>query len=696
MAIDLNDPSLYVNRELSWLRFNSRVLAQTSREDFPPLEKLKFIAIYGTNLDEFYMIRVAGLKSLYKAGILETGPDKMTPAQQLAAIREYIHNEKPFLETRYLEIIEELAKNDVYIISFFDLKDELKREVKEYFFEHIYPIIIPIAIDATHPFPHLNNLSFGIALTLKGKSGEIKHGLIRIPRILPRFIKVGNTYVPIESVVEHFIPELFPGFEKIAAAPFRITRNADLEIEEEEADDFLEMLEEGLRSRNRGSVVRLELKGSSEKSLVAFLKSHLHIEDDDIYYYKYIPLNLGSLWQIVGDKDLAHLLLPSYLPKILPPLDRENLYTAVEKEDILLYHPYESFEPVVKFIRDAVNDPNTLAIRMTLYRVGPKSPIVQALIEAAKDGKQVTVLVELKARFDEENNLRWAKQLEASGAHVVYGIPGLKVHAKIAQVIKREDGRLKSYVHLSTGNYNPATAKIYTDVSFFTFDNEINRDATKFFHFLTGFSTNIQLDKLYMSPNQIKQKLLKLIEEEAKYKKDGFIILKANSLVDQTIIKALYKASMAGCRVELIIRGISCIKPQIKGISENIRVSSIIGKYLEHARIYWFRHAKIKCYISSADLMPRNLDRRVELMTPIIDPNLSERLEQILTLQLRDNFLRWEEQENGEYIKVEPKEGEKVIDSQKLLELYVTKIYNRSRKRASEHIKKITKKLLRD
>jgi len=515
---------------------------------------------------------------------------------------------------------------------------------------------------------------------------------------LPRFIKIENIFIPIESVVEHFIGDLFPGYTKIATTPFRVTRNADMEIEEEEADDFLEMMEESLRSRNKGNIVRLELTGDADEDLVEFLNYHLQVDKEDIYYYRVIPLNLGALWQIVGDKCLSHLLLPSYTPKIVPPFDREDIFTAMENQDVILYHPYESFDPIVKFIQYSASDSNTLAIRMTLYRVGSQSPIVKALIDAALDGKQVTVLVELKARFDEENNLKWAKKLESAGAHVIYGIPGVKVHAKIAQVIRKKQNKLKSYLHLATGNYNPTTAKVYTDVSYFTANKKFNNDATRFFHFLTGFSTNTVLKNLFMSPNQIKNKLLELITKEATYGKNGHIILKSNSLTHPEIIQALYKASMKGCKIDLIIRGICCLRPEVEGISENITVSSIIGKYLEHPRIFWFKNDEVKCYISSADLMPRNLDGRVELMTPIIEDALKERVEQILTLQLSDNSLRWRLKSSGEYEVIVPKDGEREVDSQKLLEKYISKIYEKNKKRdnTSNYVKRLADKLLQE
>ena len=694
MSVDLNSSQLYFNRELSWLQFNSRVLAQALDETLPPLERLKFLAIYGTNLDEFYMIRVAGLKALIKAGVQETGPDKLTPSQQLEEIHGYLHKEHQVLESCYTSIISELHTHGVNVKNYDALNAEEQLGIKEKFFSEIYPVIIPIAVDATHPFPHLNNLSFGLALKLTDDSKHIKHGLIRIPRILPRFIQLGQTFIPIESVVEHFASELFPGFSPLASTPFRVTRNADIEIEEEEADDFLEILQEGLRSRNKGSLIRLELIDGADADLINFLLSHLNLDAKDIYSYKSLSLNLGSLWQIVGDKALSHLVLPTFNPKTLPPLDRENLFDAIDKQDVLLYHPFDSFEPVVQFIKQAAADPETIAIRMTLYRAGPQSPIVKALIDAVRDGKQVMVLVELKARFDEENNLRWAKALEDAGAHVVYGIPGLKVHAKIAQVIKRQGTKLKSYVHLATGNYNPSTSKIYTDMSYFTTKETFSTDATHFFHFLTGFSTHTKLDTLFMSPTQIKPKIIKLIENERKHGPKGHIILKANSLVDTDVIKALYIASQKGCKVDLIIRGICCLKPGIKGISENITVSSVIGKYLEHARIYFFKHDKVKCYISSADLMPRNLVRRVELMTPILEETLTHKIVQILMLQLADNALRWELQEDGNYTKV-PSLG-KTVNNHCVLEEYVNKIHDKTKKETPNYVSRLANRILKD
>ena len=694
MSIDLTSPDLYFNRELSWLKFNSRVLAQAKNRELPPLERLKFIAIYGTNLDEFYMIRVAGLKALFKARVQETAIDKLTPAEQLKAIHKTIHKEQKVLEATFRDIMESLKEHKVAIKSFTELNAKQQAVIENEFFEQLFPVIMPIAIDATHPFPHLNNLSFALALKLEDSDGHIKHGLIRIPRILPRFLKVDHYYIPIEDVVDYFSCELFAGMKKLASTPFRVTRNADLEIEEEEADDFIEIMEEGLRTRNRGMLIRLELMEGVDEDLVDFLTTHLELDPLDIYYYN-IPLNLGTLWDIVTETSLSHLTLPTYSPKILPPLsENKNLFRAIEKQDILLYHPFESFDPVVRFIQDAAKDPDTLSMRMTLYRVGKNSPIVKALIKAAKAGKQVTVLVELKARFDEENNLQWAKKLEESGAHVIYGIKGLKVHAKVAQVTKRKDKKLQGYVHLATGNYNPTTARIYTDVSYFTTKPEVNTDVTKFFHFLTGFADYSKLKTLTLSPKHIKPKLIEMIEHEASFKDAGQIILKANSLVDPDIIQALYRASMAGCKIELIIRGICTLKPGIKNVSENISVYSIIGKYLEHPRIYCFKHNKYECYISSADLMPRNLIRRIEILTPIKEPKLAQKLKQILSLQLQDNQLRWKLKSSGEYKQIKQND-QPPINNHEILEEYITKIHDKSQKETPEYVTQLAKKVLK-
>ena len=695
MVVNLRNPNLYNNRELSWLQFNTRVLKQVHDDSLPLLERLKFLAIYGTNLDEFYMIRVAGLKKLFAAGIIVSGADRLTPLQQLREIRSYLHQEQQVVEHCLNSILKSLEEHGLFIKNFKDLNQHDKNTLNRYFKENIYPIIIPIAVDATHPFPHLNNLSFGLIVKLSDKDNPNieRFGLVRVPRPLERFVELGNgTYIPIESLVAEHIEELFPGYSLIKHAAFRVTRNADIDIEEEEADDFMEILEEGLKLRRKGAMVRLEVGIRGDEEIVDFFNQHINVYKDDIYRF-HTFLNLSSLWQIVGNKNFAHLTLPPFQPKNLPPLDtNENIFNIIESKDLLLYHPYESFEPVVKLIESASVDPKVASIKMTLYRSGTNSPIVNALMKASESGKQVTVMVELKARFDEENNLIWAKALEKAGAHVIYGIKGFKVHAKAALVTRREDGKLKQYAHLGTGNYNPATAKIYTDMSYLTSRTEITNDLTRFFHFLSGFSNKGKLNELYMAPSQIKPKILSLIQNETRKGKNGHIIAKVNSLVDDDVIRTLYKASQAGVKIELIVRGICCLKPGIKDVSENITVTSILGKYLEHPRVFYFKNDATQVYISSADWMPRNLVRRVELLTAVKDEEAKEKILQILNLQCSDNTLAHELQSDGSYTQV--KRGEnKIINNHKFLEDYVNRISKSTKKKSTQEIQQIAARL---
>lgn len=691
---DLSRPELYTNRELSWLQFNSRVLHQSQKTDAPLLERLKFIAIYATNLDEFYMIRVAGLQELYSARVNKTGPDNQTPREQLDEIHTYLAQEKKELENTYHTIIEGLEKEDLKIVKYEDLDQDQQLDADNFFYENIFPVIIPIAVDATHPFPPLNNLSLSKAIKLQDSSNpdEIKFAMIRIPRVLPRFVHLADgIYITIESLVRAHAEDIFPGYDILASTTFRVTRNADIVIEEEEADDFMEILEQGLRRRKKGAFVRMEIEENCDKDILNFLHKHLGINDQDVYSYN-IPLNLGALWDVISDKQFSHLNLPLHQPKALPPFDQnESIFKILDRQDVMTMQPFESFDPVVKFIQDAAKDPKVLSIRMTLYRVGKNSPIVQALIDAANNGKQVTAMVELKARFDEENNLIWAKALEESGAHVIYGIPGFKVHAKITQVIRKSEDKLKIYLHFSTGNYNETTAKIYTDISYFTSRNEFRADSITFFHILTGFSKNKKLNNLKMSPMQMKESLLEMIKHEADKKSDGRIIAKMNSLVDTDIIKALYKASGEGVKIDLIIRGICCLKPGLKDISENIRVISIIGKYLEHSRIFYFKHANPQTYISSADWMPRNLEKRFELMVPVYDDSLSVKIRDLLQLQINDNMLAWELQKNGTYTQIIAESDTKKINSQEYLENYVNKIYKAAIQTAVETNTKVKK-----
>lgn len=690
--------NIFINRELSWLKFNSRVLEQC-KKDIPLLEKLKFLAIYCTNLDEFYMIRVAGLKQLFTAGIVVSGNDEMTPLDQLREIRAYLQNEKNELENEYFKIKNELANKGLFIKNYNELDEELSAKADEFFFTQIMPIIIPIAVDSTRPFPHLNNLSFALAVKLREENNpeSVHFGMIRISRVLPRFVKVANdTYVPISSIVGRHAEEIFPGYKLISSAAFRVTRNADIVIEEEEADDFMIILEEGLKLRRRGAFVRLQVQKDADPEILEFLNAHLKIFYKDVYEYS-IPITLDGLWEITSNKDFINLAYPPYAPKTLPPFDENvSIFSTMDKENILIYHPYESFDPVEKLIKEAAKDPKVISIRMTLYRVEKNSPIVQALIDAANDGKQVTAMVELKARFDEENNLHWAKALEQAGAHVIYGITGFKVHAKITQIIKKDAGKLKFYMHLGTGNYNGSSAKIYTDVSFFTTDEMFEKDTTNFFHILSGYNKNRKLDKLSMSPMQIKERLLEMIMMETEYGEEGRIVAKMNALVDSDMVKALCKASAAGVKIDLIVRGICCLRPGIKGISENIRVISIVGKYLEHARIFYFKHNNPGFYISSADWMPRNLERRLELMTPIYDENLQNKLKEILKLQIKDNNLAFELKNSGSYEKVEVPDGCEKINNHEYLENYYNKLYKNIQKHRDDHVSMIATKLLKE
>ena len=693
--LNLKNPNLYNNRELSWLQFNTRVLKQAQDEYLPLLERLKFLAIYGTNLDEFYMIRVAGLKKLFAAGIIVSGADKLTPLQQLREIRKYLHQEQQVLEHCLTGILTSLEPEGLNIKSYSEVNQHQKHTLNRFFNEQIYPVIIPIAVDATHPFPHLNNLSFGIIVKLNDSedSSIERFGIVRVPRVLERFIECENgLYVPIESVVAEHVEELFPGYTLNKYAAFRVTRNADMEIEEEEADDFMEILEEGLKLRRKGAMVRLEVGINADEEIINFFNRHTNVYKDDIYKF-HTFLNLQSLWQIVTSKDFAHLLASPFKPKSLPPFhNNEDIFTILEKQDVLMYHPYESFEPVIKLIQDASKDKDVVSIKMTLYRSGTNSPIVQALMAASESGKQVTVMVELKARFDEENNLIWAKALEKAGAHVIYGIKGFKVHAKAALVTRRKNGKLKQYAHLGTGNYNPATAKIYTDFSYLTSKDEITNDLTRFFHFLTGFSKKGKLNELYMSPSQIKPKILSLIQNEMRKGTEGQIIAKVNSLVDEDVIRALYKASQAGVKIDLIVRGICCLRPDIEGVSENIRVISILGKYLEHPRVFYFKNDAVGVYISSADWMPRNLVRRIELLTSIKDDISRGKIIQILKLQIADNTLAHQLQSDGTYIKVK-RENNKSVNSHKLIEDYVNRIVKATKKESASSIEQLASRL---
>ncbi|WP_457754959.1 polyphosphate kinase 1 [Thermovibrio ammonificans] len=660
--VNLNDPKLYINRELSWLEFNKRVLEEAEDPSNPLLERLKFLAIFFTNLDEFFMIRVAGLKKMVEAGVNRPSFDGLTPVEQLRKISKKTRELLKVAERDYRELLKELRGEKLYIYSYGELPARLKRKADKYFKEIVFPVLTPLAVDLTHPFPHLPSLSFNIIVEMR--SHELKFGLIPVPKVLPRFVKLDEShYLYLEDLILNHVEELFPNQEITETATFRVTRDADIVIQEDEADDLLEEVEKGLRKRKFGKPVRLEINGGSE-FILALLKDELELTDQDIFQMK-IPLNLSDLWSLYKGVDRPDLKFPPYVP-YYPPQFEVDLFLALRRESALLFHPYESFDPVVELLQEAAEDPKVLAIKQTLYRVGKNSPVVEALSRAAQNGKEVTAVVELKARFDEESNIVWAKKLEEDGVHVVYGVPGLKTHAKLLMIVREEEGRIRRYVHFGTGNYNFETARVYSDVSYLTCDDELGEDVSRLFNVITGYFHPPKLNRLYISPVDLKEKILSLIEEEASLGGKGRIVAKMNSLVDPEVIRALYRASRAGVKIDLIVRGICCLRPGLKGISENIRVVSIVGKYLEHARIFYFGKGD-RVFISSADWMPRNFHRRVETLVPVEEPKLKEKLKEILKIQLRDTAKARILQPDGTYVRPEKRD----FNSQEYFERWV-------------------------
>ncbi|ADU97282.1 Polyphosphate kinase [Thermovibrio ammonificans HB-1] len=660
--VNLNDPKLYINRELSWLEFNRRVLEEAEDPSNPLLERLKFLAIFFTNLDEFFMIRVAGLKKMVEAGVNRPSFDGLTPVEQLRKISKKTRELLKVAERDYRELLKELRGEKLYIYSYGELPARLKRKADKYFKEIVFPVLTPLAVDLTHPFPHLPSLSFNIIVEMR--SHELKFGLIPVPKVLPRFVKLDEShYLYLEDLILNHVEELFPNQEITETATFRVTRDADIVIQEDEADDLLEEVEKGLRKRKFGKPVRLEINGGSE-FILALLKDELELTDQDIFQMK-IPLNLSDLWSLYKGVDRPDLKFPPYVP-YYPPQFEVDLFLALRRESALLFHPYESFDPVVELLQEAAEDPKVLAIKQTLYRVGKNSPVVEALSRAAQNGKEVTAVVELKARFDEESNIVWAKKLEEDGVHVVYGVPGLKTHAKLLMIVREEEGRIRRYVHFGTGNYNVETARVYSDVSYLTCDDELGEDVSRLFNVITGYFHPPKLNRLYISPVDLKEKILSLIEEEASLGGKGRIVAKMNSLVDPEVIRALYRASRAGVKIDLIVRGICCLRPGLKGISENIRVVSIVGKYLEHARIFYFGKGD-RVFISSADWMPRNFHRRVETLVPVEEPKLKEKLKEILKIQLRDTAKARILQPDGTYVRPEKRD----FNSQEYFERWV-------------------------
>ncbi|PIH49679.1 RNA degradosome polyphosphate kinase [Staphylococcus epidermidis] len=644
---DINLPQYYNNRELSWLDFNYRVLQESYDKNNPLLEKLNFISIFSSNLDEFFMVRVAGLKDQVKMGYDKPeNKAQMTPQEQLDAIKikntDYVNTQYQ----RYNELIKELANYDIEMVKPEDLSDALIEKLEQEFKLSVLPTLTPLGIDAYHPFPKLNNKSLNIFVDIDTEDA-INSAIVQIPSLIPRFLTLNEGtkqyVVMVEDVITYFINYLFTGYEVLNTFTFRITRNADLTIHEDGAEDLLIEIERFLKERKSGSAVRLELDcRTSEKENVEWLINQLEIEDNDIYYLDG-PLDLTFLFGLVDhlSHKLKYLTYEKYTPQPPRSLGNKNIYQLSLERDIFFHHPYESFEPIVDFIRQAADDPNTIAIKQTLYRVSKDSPIINSLKEAAENGKQVTVLVELKARFDEENNVHWARMLEDAGCHVIYGMTHLKTHSKIALIVKRINNELTSFVHLGTGNYNDKTAKLYTDMGIITTNKDIAEDAINFFNYLSGYSTKPEYNKLIVAPYDIRDVFIDRIDKEIRshlQHGNGKIMMKMNSLTDKTIIEKLFEASQAGVKIQLIIRGICCLKPGIPGISENIEVVSIVGRLLEHSRIYYFHNnSEAHIYLSSADVMTRNMIKRVEILFPVEDKSIGQRLVNYMNLQLSDN-----------------------------------------------------------
>ncbi len=677
------NPENYVNRELSWLEFNYRVLSEARDKTLPLFERLKFLSITASNLDEFYMVRVASLKDMVHAKYIKPDIAGMTPTQQLEAIALKTHQLVDLQYSTYnRSLLPALRQNGLRVITAHeDLTEDEAFYVDRYFGENVYPVLTPMAFDSSRPFPLIRNKTLNIAALLKKKNGEeeeeLDFAMVQVPSVIPRIVELplekdeeGNpqrVVILLEEIIERNMPALFLNYDIIASQPFRIMRNADLTIDEEEAVDLLEEIQKQLKKRQWGEAIRLEIEANVDKRLLKILKKELSINSQDIFDING-PLDLTFLMKMYGLKGFDHLKAPGYAPQPVPALmNEDDIFTNIRKGDILLHHPYQSFDPVVHFVRSAARDPEVLAIKQTLYRVSGNSPIVAALAEAADNGKQVSVLVELKARFDEENNINWAKKLEKAGCHVIYGLVGLKTHSKITLVVRMEEDGIRRYVHLGTGNYNDSTAKLYTDCGILTCDPQIGEDATAVFNMLSGYSEPLAWNRLSVAPLWLRARCLRMIRREAENARAGreaHIMAKMNSLCDKEIITALYEASCAGVKVELVIRGICCLRAGVPGLSENISVRSIVGNFLEHSRIlYFYNDGSQELYMGSADWMPRNLDRRVEIMFPVEDEVLKEKVIHILEVELSDNVKAHILQPDGTYEKVD-KRGKVLVNSQ--------------------------------
>ncbi len=648
------EPQRYRNRELSWLDFNARVLALAEDERVPLLERAKFLAIFGQNLDEFFQVRVAGLKDQVAAGISGSSPDGRTSAQQLLDIRDRLDILLPRMQATFLEhLTPALADAGIKLSSWADLDEDDEKFLVETFEERIFPVLTPLAVDPGHPFPYISNLSLNLAVIVREPDADVRRfARVKVPSLLPRFVVLpdGERYVPLEQVIAAHLDQLFPGMEIEQHHPFRVTRNTDLTLEEEEADDLLAMVELELRRRRFGRAVRLEIDAGMTQEVRELLQRELDVADEDVYVHT-APLDLGGLWSVHA-LDRPDLKDPPYqrvTPTRLANSDgeRADFFAAIRRGDLLVHHPYESFRTTVEeFVRQASTDEHVLAIKMTLYRTSGDSPIARSLIRAAERGKQVAVIVELKARFDEGANIEWARQLETAGVHVTYGLIGLKVHSKATLVVRDEPDGLRRYCHVGTGNYNSKTARVYEDLGLLTCDPAIGTDLTQLFNELTGYGRNIDYQRLLVAPRLMRDALNDLIQGEIDAGPGrGRITMKMNSLVDPGMIDELYRASQAGVEIDLVVRGICCLTPGVPGLSETIRVRSIVGRYLEHSRIFRFDNGLGTGHalhlMGSADLMPRNLDRRVEVLTPVSDIGLQRRLDELLDLQLRDDVLAW-------------------------------------------------------
>ncbi|MCI8683816.1 MAG: RNA degradosome polyphosphate kinase [Lachnospiraceae bacterium] len=677
---DFLNPAYYENRELSWLKFDQRVLNEARDKNIPLLERLKFVSITSSNLDEFFMVRVASLKDMVHAGYKKKDIAGMTAKEQLEAINK---DTRALVETQYStynrSLVPLLHNHGIDILSAYEELNEAQGDyVDRYFEETVYPVLTPMAVDASRPFPLIRNKSLNIAALLmkKGdKKEELEFATVQVPSVLPRIVRIpaseeeNKTFILLEQIIERNIHRLFLNYHVVCAYPYRIMRNADLTIDEDEAEDLLQEIQKQLKKRQWGEVIRLEVEEKIDKRLLGILKEDLHIAQEDIFKING-PLDLTFLMKMYGIEGEDELRYDPYKPQRVPQIvPGEDIFEAIRKGDILLHHPYQTFDPVVDFIKQASADPDVLAIKQTLYRVSGNSPIIASLAQAAENGKQVSVLVELKARFDEENNIVWAKKLEKAGCHVIYGLVGLKTHSKIALVVRREEDGIRRYVHLGTGNYNDSTAKLYTDLGMFTCSEAIGEDATAVFNMLSGYSEPASWNKLVVAPIWLRKRFLKLIKREMKHAQAGreaFIKAKMNSLCDRDIIAALYEASAAGVRIELVVRGICCLKVGIPGISENITVHSIVGNFLEHSRIFWFHNdGQEEIYMGSADWMPRNLDRRVEIMFPVENEKLMDQVRHVLSTQLADNTKAHVLQPDGKYDKID-KRGKKLVNSQQL------------------------------